>query len=182
MNKKLDDLKLSYRRTFKTDDGSIVLADLKKRFSFETTTFVSGDPHQSAFQEGQRQDASRSRVDTTSLAEFSISAATQAGSTLASSATRGRCDDALSKSRRMIWKCSVWALTTCCRSPWAGATSTLPPSYCWFTWAVSEGRPGWPARDDQQTLRHSGRHSTRAGRPSATRQAAQPQGVRDPFS
>lgn len=54
MTKKIQDLKLSYRRTFNTDDGVVVLDDLKKRFSFETTTFVSGDPHQSAFQEGQR--------------------------------------------------------------------------------------------------------------------------------
>jgi len=54
MNKKIQDLKLSYRRTFNTDDGAAVLDDLKRRFSFESTTFVSGDPHQSAFQEGQR--------------------------------------------------------------------------------------------------------------------------------
>jgi len=54
MTNKVQDLKLAYRRTFKTDDGAVVLDDLKKRFSFEATTFVSGDPHQSAFQEGQR--------------------------------------------------------------------------------------------------------------------------------
>jgi len=51
---KVKELKLAYRRTFLTDDGEQVLGDLKKRFSFETTTFVSGDPHQSAFAEGQR--------------------------------------------------------------------------------------------------------------------------------
>lgn len=51
---KIDELKLAYRRAFNTDDGAAVLEDLKKRFSFEATTFVSGDPHQSAFQEGQR--------------------------------------------------------------------------------------------------------------------------------
>ena len=50
---KLDELKLAYRRTFNTDDGEQVLSDLKKRFAFETTTF-SGDPYQSAFNEGQR--------------------------------------------------------------------------------------------------------------------------------
>lgn len=54
MNKKIEDLKLAYRRTFNTDDGQEVLADLKKRFSFEATTFVSGDPQTSAFNEGQR--------------------------------------------------------------------------------------------------------------------------------
>ena len=50
---KVEQLKLAYRRTFGTDDGAQVLGDLKKRFSFETTTF-SGDPYQSAFNEGQR--------------------------------------------------------------------------------------------------------------------------------
>jgi hypothetical protein len=50
---KIDELKLAYRRTFNTDDGEQVLSDLKKRFAFETTTF-SGDPYQSAFNEGQR--------------------------------------------------------------------------------------------------------------------------------
>ena len=32
---KVKELKLAYRRTFGTDDGSQVLGDLKKRFSFE---------------------------------------------------------------------------------------------------------------------------------------------------
>lgn len=54
MNKKIEELKLAYRRTFNTDDGQEVLADLKKRFSFEATTFVSGDAQTSAFNEGQR--------------------------------------------------------------------------------------------------------------------------------
>lgn len=51
--KQLEDLKLAYRRTFNTDDGKIVMEDLKKRFAFETTTF-SDNPYQSAFNEGQR--------------------------------------------------------------------------------------------------------------------------------
>ena len=50
---KVEKLKLAYRRTFNTEDGEQVMSDLKKRFSFETTTF-SGDPYQSAFNEGQR--------------------------------------------------------------------------------------------------------------------------------
>ena len=50
---KIDELKLAYRRTFNSEDGEQVLSDLKKRFAFETTTF-SGDPYQSAFNEGQR--------------------------------------------------------------------------------------------------------------------------------
>lgn len=52
--KQIEDLKLAYRRTFNTEDGEQVLKDLKARFSFETSTFVPGDPHQSAFREGQR--------------------------------------------------------------------------------------------------------------------------------
>lgn len=50
---KIKELKLSYRRTFNTDDGVKVLQDLKSRFGFETTTF-SGDPYETAFNEGQR--------------------------------------------------------------------------------------------------------------------------------
>ena len=53
-SKQLEELKLAYRRTFNTDDGQKVLDDLMKRFSFGATTFVSGDPHTSAFNEGQR--------------------------------------------------------------------------------------------------------------------------------
>ena len=52
--KQIEDLKLAYRRTFDTDDGATVLTDLKTRFAFEQTTFVQGDPHQTAFNEGQR--------------------------------------------------------------------------------------------------------------------------------
>lgn len=52
--KAVEDLKLAYRRTFNTEDGQKVLADLKLRFSFEASTFIPGDPHYSAFKEGQR--------------------------------------------------------------------------------------------------------------------------------
>lgn len=52
--KQLEDLKLAYRRTFNNEDGEKVLADLKARFSFESTTFIPNDPYQSAFREGQR--------------------------------------------------------------------------------------------------------------------------------
>jgi hypothetical protein len=50
---KVEDLKLAYRRVFNTDDGEIVLSDLKARFGFETTTF-SDNPYETAFNEGQR--------------------------------------------------------------------------------------------------------------------------------
>jgi len=51
--KQLEELKLSYRRTFNTDDGEKVLKELESRFGDETTTFA-GNPHESAFNEGQR--------------------------------------------------------------------------------------------------------------------------------
>ena len=51
--KKLEDLKLAYRRKFNTEDGEQVLDDLKNRFGFEATTF-SHDPYETAFNEGQR--------------------------------------------------------------------------------------------------------------------------------
>jgi len=50
--KQIEELKLSYRRTFNTEDGERVLSDLKSRFGFEATTFT-GDPYQTAFNEGQ---------------------------------------------------------------------------------------------------------------------------------
>lgn len=51
--KKIEDLKLAYRRTFNTADGEEVLRDLKSRHGFETTTF-SDNPYETAFNEGQR--------------------------------------------------------------------------------------------------------------------------------
>jgi len=51
--KQIDDLKLTYRRTFNTEDGAKVLSDLKSRFGYETTTF-SDNPYETAFNEGQR--------------------------------------------------------------------------------------------------------------------------------
>jgi hypothetical protein len=50
----IEALKLAYRRTFGTDDGQRVIADLRKRLRFEQTTHVPGDPNESAFLEGQR--------------------------------------------------------------------------------------------------------------------------------
>lgn len=52
--KQIEEMKLAYRRAFNNDDGQRVLADLKSRFSFEASTFIPGDPHYSAFKEGQR--------------------------------------------------------------------------------------------------------------------------------
>ena len=55
MNEKdLKQLSINYKTTFGSESGELVLKDLKKRCSFETTTFVQGDSHDTAFREGQR--------------------------------------------------------------------------------------------------------------------------------
>lgn len=50
----IENLLATYRAVFETDDGKLVLADLEKRFHLSATTFERGDPHYSAFLEGQR--------------------------------------------------------------------------------------------------------------------------------
>lgn len=55
MNEKdIKQLVIDYKTTFGSESGNKVLEDLKKRCSFETTTFVKGDSHDTAFREGQR--------------------------------------------------------------------------------------------------------------------------------
>jgi hypothetical protein len=44
----------AYRNTFAGDDGRRVLADLARYCRFGATSFVPGDPHQTAFNEGAR--------------------------------------------------------------------------------------------------------------------------------
>ena len=53
-DKDLKQLVIDYKTTFGSESGQRVLEDLKKRCSFETTTFVKGDSHESAFLEGSR--------------------------------------------------------------------------------------------------------------------------------
>ena len=53
-DKDLKQLVIDYKTTFGSESGQRVLEDLKKRCSFETTSFVQGDSHDSAFREGQR--------------------------------------------------------------------------------------------------------------------------------
>ena len=53
-DKDLKQLTIDYKQTFGSESGQRVLDDLKKRCSFETTTFVKGDSHESAFLEGTR--------------------------------------------------------------------------------------------------------------------------------
>lgn len=50
----IENLLATYRAVFQTDDGKLVLADLEKRFHLSASTFERGDPHYSAFLEGQR--------------------------------------------------------------------------------------------------------------------------------
>lgn len=52
--KQLDTLQVLYRQVFNSAEGLVVLEDLKKRFSVNATTFERGDPHYSAYLEGQR--------------------------------------------------------------------------------------------------------------------------------
>ncbi len=56
MNEKdLKQLVIDYKQTFGSESGERVLEDLKKRCSFETTTHVKGDSHESAYLEEQDQ-------------------------------------------------------------------------------------------------------------------------------
>jgi hypothetical protein len=50
----VEDLQRIYREVFSSNEGKRVLDDLKARFGFQQTTHVPGDPHESAFFEGQR--------------------------------------------------------------------------------------------------------------------------------
>ena len=51
---KLESLLGAYRFVFNTDEGKVVLEDLETRFHLSASTFERGDPHFSAFLEGQR--------------------------------------------------------------------------------------------------------------------------------
>lgn len=45
----------AYKRLFESPDGQLVLEHLARtNFVFDKSTFVQGDPHQSALHEGQR--------------------------------------------------------------------------------------------------------------------------------
>lgn len=50
----LEQLQITYRQVFKTIEGKQVLDDLQRRYHLNATTFERGDPHYSAFLEGQR--------------------------------------------------------------------------------------------------------------------------------
>ena len=52
--KQLDTLQVLYRQVFNSAEGLVVLDDLKKRFNINGSTFERGDPHYSAYLEGQR--------------------------------------------------------------------------------------------------------------------------------
>ena len=50
----LKQLELAYKQVFNSEEGKIVLEDLKKRCNFYTTSHIKGDSHESAFLEGTR--------------------------------------------------------------------------------------------------------------------------------
>ena len=50
----LEQLQITYRQVFGTIEGQQVLDDLQRRYHLNATTFERGDPHYSAFLEGQR--------------------------------------------------------------------------------------------------------------------------------
>jgi len=51
---RLNDIIAAYRMVFGSEDGETVLDDLEARFFMHAPTFVAGDPHESAYLEGQR--------------------------------------------------------------------------------------------------------------------------------
>ena len=54
MKMEYTDLMRVYHSCLQSDEGIMILQDLQARFNGDTTTFVKGDPHESAFLEGQR--------------------------------------------------------------------------------------------------------------------------------
>lgn len=55
MNEKdIKQLGIDYKTTFGSESGQRVLEDLKKRCSFNSTTHIKGDSHESAYLEGSR--------------------------------------------------------------------------------------------------------------------------------
>ena len=50
---KIKDIRVAYRKTFSTEDGAKVLADLERRCFITDTTF-NKDPYLFSFQEGTR--------------------------------------------------------------------------------------------------------------------------------
>ena len=52
--KQLEALQTVYRQVFNSVEGQRVISDLQRRYHINATTFERGDPHYSAFLEGQR--------------------------------------------------------------------------------------------------------------------------------
>lgn len=48
------EIQKSYKQVFNTEDGKLVLSHLMKNGFITKTTFVAGDPHQTAMNEGSR--------------------------------------------------------------------------------------------------------------------------------
>lgn len=52
--KELEQLREMYRQTFGSDSGAKVLKDLEARCNYNATSYVAGDAHATAFEEGKR--------------------------------------------------------------------------------------------------------------------------------
>jgi len=53
-SKKIADMMIKYRKVFSSDDGKEVLKDLMKVAHVLDCTYYSGDPHETAYREGER--------------------------------------------------------------------------------------------------------------------------------
>jgi|TARA_B100001059_G_scaffold203224_1_gene211703 hypothetical protein len=51
---KIKELIQNYKTVFKSDDGKMVMDDLEKRCFYNTSTYNSKEPNETAFFEGQR--------------------------------------------------------------------------------------------------------------------------------
>jgi len=54
MDKRIEQITQSYKQIFDSENGKKVLQDLANRCSYNNTTFVEGDSHATAFEEGKR--------------------------------------------------------------------------------------------------------------------------------
>tara|TARA_R110000868_G_scaffold171289_1_gene406973 strand:+ start:761 stop:985 length:225 start_codon:yes stop_codon:yes gene_type:complete len=53
-NQKIKELIKNYKSVFGSDDGKMVMDDLEKRCFYNTSTYNSKEPNETAFFEGQR--------------------------------------------------------------------------------------------------------------------------------
>jgi len=49
-----EDLRAAYKFILESNDGEVIMEDLELRFHIRAPVFTSGDPHETAFRDGQR--------------------------------------------------------------------------------------------------------------------------------